>query len=686
VSDHLEIGDSRGLSEFNHPLTLTAEPGRELSLRVSYESSRFDRVSIGRLLGHLRVLLETMVAAPSRLSALPILTAAERHQLLMEWSATQAPQPEPSWIHHLFERQVARTPDAVAVILGNRALTYWELNRRANRLAHHLRAQGVGAETIVGIGVERSPEMVVGLLAVLKAGGAYLPFDPAYPKQRLAWMLNDSAAPVVLTQERLRDRIIERHRDADPAGDVASESPAYVIYTSGSTGRPKGVVVPHRALLNHTVSAGLDYGIGPDDRVLQFASISFDASAEEIYPALTRGATLVLRDDAMPDSVPRFLRAVDGYAISVLNLPTAYWHELCAALDDEALELPAPVRLVIVGGEKALADRLVRWRRRVGPRVRLVNTYGPTEATIVATRCELSGSEVPIGRPLAGVRVFLLDRLMRPVPMGVAGELHLGGVGLARGYLSRPRRTAERFVPNPLSGDPFGTGTRLYKTGDLARYLPDGNLEFLGRIDAQVKIRGFRVEPGEVEAILGRHAAVGEAVVVAREDVPGDRRLVAYLVARPELDRAELTRWLREKLPAHMMPSAFVVPEVVPRLPGGKVDRRALPASDGGRTPEDAFVAPRTPVEKTLAEIFSEVLSEEQVGLRDDFFALGGHSLLAVRLLGSIERRFEVRLPLAVLFRESTLQGLAGVIGEHRKSSACSVVQSSANGNHPRLR
>ncbi|HLL46877.1 MAG TPA: amino acid adenylation domain-containing protein, partial [Longimicrobiaceae bacterium] len=454
---------------------------------------------------------------------------------------------------------------------------------------------------------------------------------------------------------------------------VAPDSAAYVIYTSGSTGRPKGVVVPHRALANYTEHARAEYGIGAEDRVLQFASLVFDASAEEIFPALASGAALVLRTDEMIDSPAAFARACAEWGITVASLPTAYWHELAAATADELPALPDPLRLVIIGGERALPERLEAWRGRFGTGARLVNTYGPTEATVVATLADVAEPEpadpvraevpeiplpaVPIGRPVSNARAYVLDAHGRPVPAGVAGELYMGGAGVARGYLGRPGLTAERFVPDALSGEP---GARLYRTGDRVRWRPDGRLEFLGRADAQVKVRGFRIEPGEVEAELARHPAVRECAVVAHEDEPGAVRLVAY-VAPAEggqaPDAAELRRFLGATLPAYMVPAAFVVLDTFPLTPSGKLDRRALPAPDGYGA--DTGGAPRTPVEEIVAGIFAEVLRLEAVGIHDGFFDLGGHSLLATQAMSRLRAALHVDLPLRVLFEAPTVAALA---------------------------
>jgi amino acid adenylation domain-containing protein len=533
---------------------------------------------------------------------------------------------------------------------------------------------------LVGICVERSLDMIVGILGILKAGGAYVPIDPTYPEERIAYIISDSQLPVLLTHKKLvaslpehQARVIYLDTDWEeisaesklaPISDVKPENLAYVIYTSGSTGFPKGVLIQHRSLVNYTTAAIALYKISECDRVLQFSSISFDVSAEEIYTSLTSGATLVLRTDSMLDSVSIFLQKCCEWKLTVLALPTAYWHELTARLSQENFVLPPSLRLIIIGGEKALTERWKTWLEYVGPRVRLVNNYGPTEATVGATICDLSATnpalgELPIGRPISNVQIYILDRYLQPVPIGVPGELHIGGDGLARGYLNRPDLTEEKFIPNPFSHQP---NSRLYKTGDLARYLPDGNIEYISRIDNQVKIRGFRIELGEIEAVLSQHPEIRETVVIARENVAGGKQLVAYVVPYQEPAPAisDLRRFLKEQLPDYMVPSAFVALESLPLTPNGKVDRRALPAPDPTKLKlQDNFVYPRTPVEEVLAEIWASVLGRIRVGIFDNFFELGGHSLLATQVISRVRQTFQVELPLRSLFASPTVADLA---------------------------
>jgi amino acid adenylation domain-containing protein len=682
----------------NYPLSLFVNPhGGGLELKVAYHWTRLSAAAARRMLESLATLLAGLVADPDgRLGDLPVLSPREVGELLAAGAGPRSGEIGDACVHRLVAAAAARTPEAVAVEQGDQRLTYAGLEARASRLAGHLRRLGVGPESIVGLAVERSPEMLVGMLGVLKAGGAYLPLDPNYPRERMALMLDDSGARVLLTQERLGDRLPETaarvvRLDADwpeieagealAGGDPAlSQSPAYVIYTSGSTGRPKGVLVPHASLVNYVRGAVEEYGIGPADRVLQFASVSFDTSAEEIYPCLIAGGTLVLRDDAMIGSLDGFVREAGRLGITALDLPTAYWHELATEIDAQGLDLPASLRLVIIGGEEALSERLAAWRRRAGERVRLVNTYGPTEATIVTTQLDLTAAaeagvpaRVAIGRAVPNARTYLLDRRMELLPAGVDGELYVGGAGLARGYLGRPDLTAERFVPNPFApADGAAPGERLYRTGDLARLLPEGALEFRGRADHQVKIRGFRVELGEIEAALRRLPGVRDAVAALHGEAIG-KRLVAWVVPDEPgaLPAGELRTALKGTLPEYMVPAAFVLLEALPLTPSGKLDRRALPAPDASRPEIDAdYAAPRNPIQEVLADLWSELLGVERVGIDDDFFQLGGHSLLVAKLAARMRQVFQVELSLIEVFKKPTIAELAEAIERADKGSS----------------
>ncbi|HYR06203.1 MAG TPA: amino acid adenylation domain-containing protein, partial [Longimicrobium sp.] len=673
----------------NFDMTLWVEETDGLRLSLEYDTDLFDGATIDRMLGHLTVLLQAAVADPDvPLRRVPLLDAAERYALLVAANATgPVPAADRPGVHALIEAQAHATPDVVAVRQGRATLTYAELNATANRLAHHLRAQGVGTETRVALLADRSPRMIAGLLGILKSGAAYVPLDPRAPVDRLAHILRDSGAAVLVADEGLV-RGLGAHVPAvvtldgawadeggaaehDPAPLGGGSDAAYVIYTSGSTGRPKGVIVEHRSMRAYTETAVAQYGIGAEDRPLQFASAAFDASIEEIFPALASGATLVLRDDAMLGSPALFWEACARECVTIVNLPTAYWHQLASALDEDAPSpVPACVRLVIIGGERALTERVARWQRVVGSAVRLVNTYGPTEATVVATLRDLAewdaaaGREVPIGGPVRGGRVYVLDGDGEPVPAGVPGELYLGGAGLARGYLDRPALTAERFVPDPFAAEP---GARLYRTGDLARFVAGGDLEFVGRGDGQIKIRGYRVELQEIEARLTDHPAVASAAVVLRKSPEGEPYLAAFVVpsGAEAPATAEVRTFLGEHLPEYMVPSLVVRLDALPLTPGGKVDARALPATDRPREESRGeYVAPRTPTEEILASIWAQVLGVERVGVNDSFFELGGYSLLATQVIARIRDAFGVELPLVKVFQARTLADLAVSVTE----------------------
>ncbi len=641
-----------------------AEDGRGgLHISLELNSDLFDGATAERMLGHFRSLLAAAAAAPdASIWSLPLLAPAERRQVLEEWNATARADPRGLLLHQLFEMQAARTPDAAAVVAGGVRLTYGELNRRANQLAHHLRRQGVGAEDRVGICLRRSERLVVSLLGVLKAGGAYVPLDPAYPRQRLELILEDSQARWILGEEEtaaglgagsrgrwLRldaaaERIAgERTADPEPVADAANL--AYLIYTSGSTGRPKAVAVEHRSPVVLIQWARETFP--PEDfaGVLASTSIGFDLSVFEIFVPLSCGGRVILAENVL--ELARLPAA--GEVTLVNTVPSAMAEVLRGGW------LPPSVRTVNLAGEP-IPPVLVEAVRALVPAPRLYNLYGPSEDTTYSTFAPLAdGAEAPIGRPLAGTRAYVLDARGEPLPAGVPGELHLAGEGLARCYLGRPELTAEKLVPDPFAVEP---GARLYRTGDLARWRRDGVLDFLGRADHQVKVRGFRIELGEIEAALGRHPRVREAVVVAREDGEAGKRLVAY-VAPADVAAAELRAFLREILPAPMVPSVFVGLDALPLSPHGKLDRRALP--DPGRAAAGAVPAMdrRAPVEELVAGVAAELLGVDSVGPHDDFFIIGGHSLLAVRLLARVSRLFGVDLPLATVFTHPTAAGLA---------------------------
>ncbi|MCP4573218.1 MAG: amino acid adenylation domain-containing protein, partial [bacterium] len=666
------------------------ETGDELAGALEYNADLFDPPTVRRLAGQLRNLLAAMTADPKRrLGPSDLLAAGERHQLLVEWNDTRSAQPLRPLVHELYAAQAAATPEAVALVCGEsgRQLTYRGLDRRSNRLAHRLRSLGVGGHQPVAVLTERSPQMVIALLAVLKAGGAYLPIDPGYPAARLAFLLDDARTPVVLTQAHLADRLPASARALDldaadaiagesveaPAGAVAADGLAYVMYTSGTTGTPKGVAIPHRAvvrLVRETNYAELR----PREVFLQLAAVSFDAATLEIWGPLLNGGRLVLPPGRRP-SLAELGEHLRRFAVSTLWLTAGLFHQMVEE-DPRALR---DLGQLLAGGD-VLSVHHVRKALRELRSTTVINGYGPTENTTFTSCYPIRdesrfGSSVPIGRPIANTRIYLLNPRLEPVPLGSTGMLYTGGAGLASGYFRRPALTAAAFVP-----DPWSAGGRLYRTGDLARQLSDGRLEFLGRLDSQVKIRGFRIELGEIETLLGRHPAVREAVVVAREyAAPGaaaDKRLVAYVVPEaldavpPDAETASassLRTWLRERLPEYMVPAAVTCLEALPLTPHGKVDRRALPAPESVAGPLPEQWAPaRDPLEQTLIDIWSRVLGVDgegsRIGIHDDFFELGGHSLLATRVLARLRHELGVELPLRALFEHPTIAALAARI------------------------
>ena len=670
----LKIRGIGASNQTNYPLTVCVSlEASVLDLSLSYDMDRFDDATIIRMLGHLQVLLESFSANPDRsLAEVPLLTKGEQHQLRIEWNDTGRNYLLDACIHQLFEFQVTQMPDAVAMVDGDEHLTYRELNRRANQVAHHLRALGVGPEVLVGICMERSLEMVVGLLGILKAGGAYLPLDPAYPRERVAFMLDDARVPVLLSQQRLMGGLptaetqvvcldsgwehIAQRDGTNPISGVTLENLAYVLYTSGSTGRPKGVAIEHRNTVT-LLHWGRDILASEDiAAVLASTSLCFDCSVFELFVPLSWGGRIILAQDVL--HLPELPAASTVTLVS--TVPSAMTELLRIA------GVPASTRIINLGGEPPQSALVRQLYQQTAVR-QVLNVYGPAEDTTYSTFHRIARDAsglLPIGRPIAETFLYVLDSDDSTVPVGVPGELHIGGAGLSRGYLNRPDLTADKFVPNPFSDKP---GARLYKTGDWVRYLPDGNLVFLGRMDHQVKVRGFRIELEEIEAVLRRHPAVQEAVVTIRQDHEHQKRLVAYVVPQPRqsLSVGDLQRLLQQALPGYMVPSAIVILEALPLMPNGKVDRQALPAPDENRCrKEDNFVAPRTPVEKTLAEIWANVLELEQVGIYDNFFELGGNSLLAIRIISRIREAFQVEAPIEMAFSKPTVAEAALTILE----------------------
>ena len=648
-------------------------------LDFELHQATFNEQQSEQVVRHFVRVLEAFAADPHQpLRGLTLLSPEEARQIVLEWNRGVVEPTDQRCVHEIFEEQVAIRPNDVAVVFEDKQVTYQELNRRANKLAHFLRGRGVGLETLVGLYVERSPEMLVGLLGILKAGATYVPLDPKYPGSWLKSVLDDTRAPVLLTQQKLLaslshgpeiiclDSVPEAYThesEENLRSEVTGDHLACVIYTSGSTGMPKGVEITHAALANYVGQAAGIFGLSPADRVLQFASVSSDISVEEIFPCLMRGATLILRTNSMPDSAAGFLEKCRDWGISVLDLPTAYWHELTAALFSEHLAVPARIRLVIIGGERAIPERLALWQACVSRGVKLLNTYGPTETTVVATVYDLTDlptengcfGELPIGCPILNVNTYVLDQNLTPVPVGVPGELCIGGVGLARGYLNQPELTAERFVQNP-----FLEGARLYRTGDLVRYRPDGNLEFVRRIDRQVKVRGFRVELDGIEAALRKHPLVADAVVV-HDNASSQKGLIAYLIPKDAavLNSEDVSHFIKTRLPDHMVPTTWAVLESLPRSLSGKLDRRVLPLPQKIPLAASTLVPPRTPTEVKIADLWRHVLGLKEVGRYDHFFELGGHSLLAVQIISRLRKELQVEIPLRIIFDAPTVAQLA---------------------------
>ncbi len=677
-SDGLQIDHLQAIERTNYPLTLVVIPSEELWVRLIYDGAKFDGDTIARMTGHFQTLLEGMVAKENhKLKDLPLLTSAESHQLLVEWNNTTKEYPIDKCIHQLFEEQVERSPDAVAVIFEDKQLTYLQMNQRANIIAHHLRTLGVGPEVLVGICVERSLEMVVGLLGILKAGGAYVPLDPEYPTDRLSFMLQDAQVSVLLTQQRLVERlpeykgqfvyldtelqVISRSSEENPITSVQATNLAYVIYTSGSTGQPKGVAMNHFSLGNLILWQLQNTTISSGAKTLQFAPVSFDVSFQEMFSTWCSGGTLLLIAEELRRDAFTLLGLLQEKAVERLFLPFVGLQQIAEVASARELVTSNLREIITAGQQLQITPAISSWLSKL-TNCTLHNHYGPSESHL-ATTFPLTTSVdnwpllPPIGRPIANTQIYILDSHLQPVPISVPGELHIGGAGLAPGYLNRPELTQHKFIPNPFSTDGH---SRLYKTGDLARYLPDGNIEYLGRIDNQVKVRGFRIELGEIEAVLSQHPSVHSVVVIARQDTTGDQRLVAYIVPQQDTSPtiSELRQFLKTKLPPYMVPNIIMMLESLPLTPNGKVDCRALPAPELHRE-LDKFVAPRTAIEEMLAHIWASVLKVKQVGIHDNFFELGGHSLLATQVVSRINSAFGLDLPIQIIFESATVAEIA---------------------------
>ncbi|MGA2224692.1 MAG: amino acid adenylation domain-containing protein, partial [Syntrophobacteraceae bacterium] len=669
------LATETGSAKFDLTLELIEGP-RGLAGSIEYNTDLFDSDTIERMAGHFQILLQGIIANPdSRLSELQLLTEAERHQLL-EWNATQTDYPRDKCIQELFEEQVERIPDAVALVFKDQRLTYRELNRRANQLARHLRNLGVGPEVLVGICMERSLEMVVGLLGILKAGGAYVPLDSAYPRERLAFMVEDTRIAVLLTQRRTMPAIQDFALkmlclDTDSAAIAgedgenvpvcsAADNLAYVMYTSGSTGTPKGVEVLHRGVVRLVINTNFARLDGKGT-FLQLAPISFDASTFELWAALLNGATCILYSADAP-STDKLAAHIRGHSVSTLWLTSSLFN---AIIDEDPQSLRG-VSQVLIGGEQLSAPHVICAQENL-PETQIINGYGPTENTTftccysIPQGLSRDTTMIPIGRPIANTEVYILDKHRQLVPINVHGELFAGGDGLARGYLNRPELTEEKFIPHPLSDKP---GARIYKTGDLARYRPDGSIECLGRIDHQVKLRGFRIELGEIEARVKDIEAVSNCVVALREDRPGDRRLVAYYVARDgdAISVPDVRGYLQSKLPEYMVPQHFVKLEAIPLTPNGKVDKKVLPKPVLEELSQEKFVAPRTEIESAVASVWQQVLKVDRVSVNSNFFELGGNSLLMVQVLNRIRGFSDKDIPIMALFQHPTIASLANYL------------------------
>lgn len=684
----LNITNLRCFEQTNYPLTVVINPNRQLSGRIVYDTSRFDQETIERMVSHFQTLLTGIATEPSQqLSQFSLLTPAEEQQIILEENRNdpQIKNINYQCIHRLFEQQVIKSPDAIALVYENEQLTYRELNYRANQLAHYLQSLDVNLEDKIGVCIERSPLMVIAILAILKAGAAYVPLDPAYPAARLALMIEDVQCPILLSQSNLADQLpinnsqqvidlesqwssISQHSSDNLTNEVNPDNLAYIIYTSGSTGTPKGTKVPHRSFIGFMF--GVDYiHLDANQVWLQHSSISWDALTLELFPPLLHGSRCVLYPDNIP--TPEGLsKIIKEQGVNTLFLTIALFNLMIDTMPEALLG----VKQLVTGGE-AVSLPHVRRAITLLPDTQIINAYGPSECTVCACcypipqQLEADITIIPIGKAIGDRKVYILDRNLendlQRVPIGIPGELYIGGASVARGYLNQPSLTREKFITNPFSTQPpfnkGGRGDLLYKTGDLVRRLADGNLEFLGRIDNQVKIRGFRIELTEIETVLTQHSEIGQAVVMVRKDHPGNKCLVAYIIPNnSQLTSSQVRDFLREKLPNYMIPNAFIFLETFPLSPNGKINRHSLPAPDSSqRNLAVKFVAPRTGTEQEIATIWAEVLRLKQVGLYDNFFELGGHSLLATQVISRLKETFAIDFPFRYFFANPTIDQLA---------------------------
>jgi amino acid adenylation domain-containing protein len=680
---NLKIKNVSAQEQTNYPLTLYAVSDSQLSLKLVYDSEHFNSVTITQILENFKTLLLTIITNPQqKLYQLSLLSQSEQHKLLVDWNQTQTTFEKLACIHQLFETQAEQTPDAIAIADSHQQLSYQQLNKTANQLAHHLQKQGVQPEKTIGICLERSCEMVIALLAVLKVGATYIPLDPAYPQDRLNFIIENAQISLIITQTSLNSlglsveniinldeqwSIIAQEKTDNFDNNITLENLAYIIYTSGSTGQPKGVQISHHALTNFLFAINQHLDLTASDILLSVTSLSFDIAALELYLPLIIGARVVIASQKTTADSQQLQHQINQLNITIMQATPATWQMLILG------GWSGKPYLKILSGGEALDPKLAQQLYQNSQQV--FNVYGPTETTIWSSVYRVKHSEyldknqtVLIGRPLANTEFYILDKNLQPVPIGVPGELYIGGAGVARGYLNRADLTAERFLPNPFKN----TSERLYKTGDLVRYLNDGNVEYLGRLDSQVKLRGFRIELGEIEAILKQHPQVQQAVALVNSQAD-EKRLIAYIVSseKLELTVTKMQKSLEDKLPSYMIPSAFIILDALPLTPNGKIDRRALPIPEQIRPQLEAtYVMPKTEIEKTIAQIWQKVLNLEKIGIHDNFFDLGGHSLLMVRVHSQLRTAFLSDIPLVEMFRYPTIHALANYFNHSRLESS----------------
>lgn len=675
----LKIKDIDSVEWTNFPLTILVGLDSELSIKLKYSGHLFEPTTLGRFLEHFCILLEKIIANPQqRLGELNFLTKTEQKQLFLDWNNTQIDYPQTQCIHELFQTQVEQTPDAIALVFENQSLTYQTLNSQANQLAHYLQKRGITSESLVGVSVERSPEMLIAILAILKAGGAYVPLDPSYPQERLEFVLKDARVSTVLISDNLLDKItntqadtiilnntlldkVSKYSSDNPINKITVQNSIYVIYTSGSTGKPKGVINTHQGLCNRLFWMQNTYQLVPGDRILQKTPFSFDVSVWEFFWPLLNGACLVMaKPEGHKDSY-YLVQLIINQQITTLHFVPSM---LQVFLEENNLECCTSIKQVFCSGEALSLELQNQFFKHFD--AELHNLYGPTEAAIDVTAwtCipDSNLSTVPIGYPIANTQIYVLDTHLQPVPVGVPGELHIGGVGLARGYYNRPKLTAEKFIPNPFNSQQ--KSDRLYKTGDLVRYLWDGKLEYLGRLDYQVKIRGLRIELGEIETVLQQHPDVKSCRVIAQNNRLNEQYLVAYIILQEESSQIEpidkkIRKFLADKLSDYMIPNHFINLDEFPLTPSGKLDRQSLPKFNNFDQKSSVYVAPQNAIEEKIVAIWQEVLKIEKIGIHDNFFELGGHSLLATRVNSRLREAFQMDIPLRTLFEKSTVSSLA---------------------------